>query len=237
MSPRPSPSGVILLCLTLGACSVDETGYGDPTRDNDGLGAPTGDAVDDDGSGAPEVPAPDLVYTARAPLGSEPAPVTVLALPHSFPDLVDPVLRVQGRGAEVPVEVEDGGFSAEVEAARGDVVLLSDEAGLQGRLELVDPLDSVQESDDAGVPGGPPADDVDAGAGGGFDGSGTVQVGAGSLGVAPPYLAWVVGEPLVVKVGPDDTDVVLPADDGDEVCVARLVSGRATTSLCWVLGG
>lgn len=238
MSDRLTPCrGLVVACLALVGCSVDETGYGDPDLggSDSGLGAPdvTNDDVSSPGS---EFDAPDLLYTARAPLGPEVVAVTVLALPGTFDALVDPVLRVQGRGGQASVALVDGGFVGVVDASLGDRVTLSDADGAVAAVVLTDPLDGIDTEADLGSPGSaPPLDDGD-GAGGAASGA-YVQVGAGSLALAPPYVAYVAAKGVVVQVGPADTDVRLPAEAGDEACVARVLGTRPSTASCWIVAG
>jgi hypothetical protein len=214
--------GHLLLGLLLG-CTPDETGYGDTD-----LGV-SEDGRDDMGTEAPAAGAPGVTYTAQQTLGSSPVAVTVLALPGTFAGREPVVVAVTGRGPGLSVEIVDGGFVAVVSAALDDVVNVVDGDSVLASVLLADDLAPLEtaEANDGAVP--------DAGPLGVAVGASGLDVGDGALpGFVPPYVAYnAAAAGAVRRVDRGDTDVVLPAVAGDEVCVAPEVAGRLRVSTCF----
>lgn len=214
----------LLWGLLLG-CTPDETGYGDTD-----LGLTEDDAFDDMGAEAPTAGAEGVSYTAERTLGAEPVPVTFLALPGTFAGPASIVVAVAGRGPGTPVDLVEGGFVVTVDAALDDVVSVLDGTEVLTSILLGDdlgPLASTDEADGEVPPDAPRGVSVDG------DG---VAVGDGVLdGFVAPYVAYNAAAGAARRVARGDTDVVLPAEKGDEVCVAPEVDGRLRVATCFVV--
>lgn len=213
--------------LALGGCTPDETGYGDPDD--------TGPRMEDDaaGGGSPDLEPGDLegrvFYTALRGLSdNEVVPVTFLAVSGTFPGVDDLTVSVEG-GAESTARTVDGGAVVVVDASLHDTVRLLDGTA---------PLGSIVLSYDLGAVDAPaaPAEDLDEdGMVGSLAGEGEgVAVGDGAIpGVSAPYLAYNSTSGAVRKVDAGQADVILPAADGDVVCVAKLdAEGRPGPAQC-----
>lgn len=213
----------LLLGLLLG-CTPDETGYGDTD-----FGTTEGDGLDDMGAEGPRSDLDGLSYTAEQTLGEAPVPVTLLALPGTFAAPASLVVAVAGRGPGVTVDVVDGGFVAVVSAALGDVASVVEDDEILASVVLGDdlgPVAAAGDGDGTVPPEGAPRE-VAAGEGG-------LQVGDGALsGFVPPYVAFNAAAGAARRVGRGDVDVLLPAERGDEVCVAPEVDGRLRVAVCF----
>ncbi len=224
--------GWVWAALWLGACTPDETGYGDPDDTANDAEVDDGSAA---GSDAPSFDPEDLegrvFYTALRELAAdERLPVTLLAVPGTFPGIDRVTVRVIG-GDQAGVDTVEGGFVVTVQAALGDVAqLLNGDVSL-GTLNLSYDLSAVE------APGAADQDLAEDDMAGALAPAGDgVQVGDGQVnGVAAPYLAYNSTSGAVRLVDAGDLDVVLPAVAGDVICVAQLdASDRPGPAVCAV---
>ncbi len=235
---------IALALASSSACLVEETGYGDtdlpPANEMD----PALDAAEDDNpDGAGAEASSGFLYTATGVLSEVPSPVTIIGLPGSVVTTTEISGRVAPAGTRVAANVAGTGFVLTIDAALGDTVqVLSEVDTVIGSVEINEDFASDAESapladaDLSDVSVILDSDDDGTGAGGG-NAAGAVQVGEGSFGwLVAPYLAYVprTGAAELVEVG--DTDVLLDASAGDELCLAGVDEvGKPGPATCIVL--